>query len=283
VARTGRTGTAFLLVAGGGVCYFIDLQLFLGNSVNIVFQNSPSTMEWHNWLRSLGQHVYDDCTDIINTWHDDKQDLYDMAKVASNGYKMYLKSRTGASVESVKRARKLKAASIGVHPITVRESTEVEEERADFLEQMKNFRPVNTIFETGNTAKSAEVRLVMCGNRSAHGEAIGRHKHRRDKDLVLADREKEDDVKGGHPEVKRVQLEESSTAELEDGFADRIVRPKQAKNVKLFQKKSRAGKARDFHTEAGYSLMNNFEKEAKGAVLDLNGDDDNSNGRKRTG
>jgi ATP-dependent RNA helicase DDX54/DBP10 len=70
-----------------------------------------------------------------------------MAKVASNGYKMYLKSRTGASVESVKRARKLKAASIGVHPITVRESTEVEEERADFLEQMKNFRPVNVSFE----------------------------------------------------------------------------------------------------------------------------------------
>jgi hypothetical protein len=30
-------------------------------------------MEWHNWLGSLGQHVYDDYTDIINTWHDDKQ------------------------------------------------------------------------------------------------------------------------------------------------------------------------------------------------------------------
>ena len=69
----------------------------------------------------------------------------DARRVASNGYKMYLKSRTGASVESVKRARQMKAEAIGAHPLLVRsgEETVLETEKADFLEQMKNFRPAN--------------------------------------------------------------------------------------------------------------------------------------------
>ena len=59
---------------------------------------------------------------------------------------MYLKSRTGASVESVKRARKMKAETIGRHPIMRRNDMEnnvLGAEKADFLEQMKNFRPAN--------------------------------------------------------------------------------------------------------------------------------------------
>ena len=74
------------------------------------------------------------------------QELSDTRRVASNGYKMYLKSRTGASVESVKRARQMKAETIGVHPLLLRdngEETALASEKADFLEQMKNFRPAN--------------------------------------------------------------------------------------------------------------------------------------------
>ena len=58
---------------------------------------------------------------------------------------MYLKSRTGASVESVKRARQMKAETIGVHPMLLgnQEETALASEKADFLEQMKNFRPAN--------------------------------------------------------------------------------------------------------------------------------------------
>ena len=75
-----------------------------------------------------------------------RQELSDTRRVASNGYKMYLKSRTGASVESVKRARQMKAETIGVHPMLLGnsgEETALASEKADFLEQMKNFRPAN--------------------------------------------------------------------------------------------------------------------------------------------
>ena len=72
-------------------------------------------------------------------------------------------------------------------------------------------------------------------------------------------------------------------------FPGRIVMPKAPKAARVFenkrQKKLKTKKdtdnyigyeASDAHTEAGYSLMNNFEAAAKGAVLDIAGDDDAS-------
>ena len=72
-------------------------------------------------------------------------------------------------------------------------------------------------------------------------------------------------------------------------FPGRIVMPKAPKTARVFenkrQKKLKTKKdtdnyigyeASDAHTEAGYSLMNNFEAAAKGAVLDIAGDDDAS-------
>ncbi len=143
VARAGRAGTSYSLVAGDEVAYFIDLQLFLGNSIKLSPVHCPADADWHNVLGALGQQIYDDYADLLHSWHERAQDLSNMKQVAANGYKQYLKSRTGASVESVKRARKMKAETIGTHPLLVRETTEVEQERTNFLEQMKNFRPAN--------------------------------------------------------------------------------------------------------------------------------------------
>ena len=168
-----------------------------------------------------------------------QQELSDTRRVASNGYKMYLKSRTGASVESVKRARQMKAETIGVHPMLLGngEETALASEKADFLEQMKNFRPANvtasykillvyelyihllplflqTIFETGNTSNSAKVRSMMVTKRSFHGVAIGRFRHKgganevQDGDVGRNDTESEN---------KRMRLEESS--QVGDQFA----------------------------------------------------------------
>ena len=46
----------------------------------------------------------------------------------------------------MKRARQMKAETIGVHPMLLGnsgEETALASEKADFLEQMKNFRPAN--------------------------------------------------------------------------------------------------------------------------------------------
>ncbi len=78
---------------------------------------------------------------------------------------------------------------------------------------------------------------------------------------------------------------------MKSTFSGRIVQPKAVREARVFDsKKGKKRKiplgrdednfigyeAKDFHTEAGYSLMNNFEAQAKGAVLDLTGDDDAS-------
>ena len=74
--------------------------------------------------------------------------------------------------------------------------------------------------------------------------------------------------------------------DLVSAFADRIVKPKAPRTVRVFenkrQKKQATKKdsdnyigyeASDAVQEAGYSLMGNFDAAAKGAVLDIDGDD----------
>merc|ERR1719295_2325336 len=48
VARAGRTGTAYSLVATDEMAYYIDLQLFLGNSMKTVADSSTGDGDWHN-------------------------------------------------------------------------------------------------------------------------------------------------------------------------------------------------------------------------------------------
>lgn len=146
VARAGRSGTAYSLVAGDELAYYIDLQLFLGNPIQTVTPAAAEEGDWHNKLGSIPQRVYDDFSDQIEQWHDSSLDLFNMKKVAANGYMMYLKSRPAASMESVKRARHLKMGeAIAPHPLlqlqTESHPSESDARRTDFLEEMKNFRP----------------------------------------------------------------------------------------------------------------------------------------------
>lgn len=162
------------------------------------------------------QHIYDDSSEHLLRWHEDSLELRSARDVADRGYAKYLKSRPGASVESVKRAKKMAkeestaataaaAANAGTHPLMTRETSKDEERRNDFLQEMKKFRPKavseacrvyihpfvslffmnlaliyspKTIFEIGNTANSAHVRSVMSGKRSRHEAAIGKKSQR---------------------------------------------------------------------------------------------------------
>ena len=85
------------------------------------------------------------------------------------------------------------------------------------------------------------------------------------------------------------KLEEPSQEDLDITFGGKVVRPKALKKARVFKTKVKnksktrrdeenyiGYQAKDHHTEAGYSLMNNFEAEASSAVLDLAGDDDST-------
>ena len=80
---SGRAGNAYSLVAGDELAYFIDLQLFLGNSVQLSPQSSKPGDQWHNVLGSTPQHIYDEYSDLIESWHDKSLDLFNMKKVSN--------------------------------------------------------------------------------------------------------------------------------------------------------------------------------------------------------
>merc|ERR1712223_867822 len=126
VARAGRKGCAYSLVAQDELAYLVDLQLFLGNSVKTVASltsevketaNSIDTIE-NSVLGTVPQDIYDIYEDQLKTWNESSLDLSNHNKISENGYKQYLKSRPGASVESVKRVRAMpRSDGFGDHPL----------------------------------------------------------------------------------------------------------------------------------------------------------------------
>lgn len=60
--------------------------------------------------------------------------------VCNNAYKQYLKSRPGASVESVKRVKELNLPSVGIHPL-FSNLHKADQDKTAFLAAMKQYRP----------------------------------------------------------------------------------------------------------------------------------------------
>ena len=115
----------------------------------------------------------------MKKWHDDSPDLEGLVKVSANGYKQYLKSRAGASNESVKRAKTIqKSQNIATHVLLAKYLLQ-NEHQINILEQMKNFRPSATIFEIGNTSKNDKIRCVITDKRKMHDSMIERNKQKK--------------------------------------------------------------------------------------------------------
>lgn len=60
-----------------------------------------------------------------------------MQKVSSNAYQQYVRSRPGASTESVKRIKELCISEAGVLP----QYSDVSSTAVDLISRMKNYRP----------------------------------------------------------------------------------------------------------------------------------------------
>jgi len=285
VARAGREGIAYSLVAQDELAYYVDLQLFLGGEPGVISQNIKDT-DRENWHRKLGivpQSVLDEFTDTLADWLKEKVDLVHTKEQASNAYKQYLKSRPGASKESLKRCKEIKEMKIGAHPVLKTDSTDLEDERINFLEQMKNFKTKSTIFEIGNTSKNKDKIEVMNNKRKKHAAVIEQNIVKLEANL---DRHKDDN------EVRRTlsKAEKSTEEEIRSTF-DTIVKeaksklgnPVKDKSLRHLKDESNfiPYQPADQHTEAGYSMMSGFSAQAHGAVLDLTGDDEEERRRKK--
>ncbi|XP_066581987.1 ATP-dependent RNA helicase DDX54 isoform X2 [Prorops nasuta] len=271
-ARAGRTGTAFNIVSADEYPYLLDLHLFLGRPIQIVPPSGGSNANGEIGKLPLSM-VEEELVELIN-WHNGSTDLVNMEQVCNNAYQQYIRSRPGASSESVKRIKELQINEAGV----ISGYSNIQSDVTDLLARMKNYRPQGTIFEIGVNASSADYQ-VMKEKRSFHKENILNFKRKREE---LCNK-----LKSNANESSSVKstLPSSTTDEINETFSQ-VVMPKKRKIEDLYKKSKKKRQikddefyipycAPDKHTEDGLAV-NTFATEAEKAQMDLTADSEDS-------
>lgn len=270
VARAGRSGNAYSLVGPDEIPYLIDLHLFLGKPIK--FPDRGNNDE-NGLCGYVPQALIDEEADMLRLWHESSHDLRSMAKVCSNAYKQYVKTRPLPSSESIKRVKEVSEMTSKYHPIFT--STDVVEmERNKMLSDVKNYRPNSTIFEIGATAK-CQGNIVMRLKRQQHDiiEKIRSIKHESIPEEVLNLSTK---LTAGQD-----VSDAADDATIESTF-NTIVSTQKSKSKGSVKKKKDKFKddeyyipyfSKENYSEKGLGLQSSFDQQASGAVLDLTGDD----------
>ncbi|CAN8027400.1 unnamed protein product [Ixodes persulcatus] len=285
VARAGRSGTAYSLVAPDEAPYLLDLHLFLGRPMQ--FASAASQAPESGLCGKVPQMVIDEEAEMLRVLHEQNSDLQNMERVCSNAMIQYLKSRPPPSSESAKRMKQFLKEDIAPHPVFRAKSAD-EDVRASLLQGMKRFKPPSTIFEIGNTGKS-DAFSVMKKKRQKHDKLIERisslaasksqensgpaPKTEGSQGAVMAEEEDIESafttVIGGRKNQKRKKQGENSGSEASPEKKKKA-RPDSFKDEEFYIPHFSS----DFHSEKGLELEKTFEQQASQAVLDLTADDE---------
>ncbi|XP_028519614.1 ATP-dependent RNA helicase DDX54, partial [Exaiptasia diaphana] len=268
VARAGRTGTAYSLVANDEVAHMLDLHLFLGRPLRLA--TTESTSEEANLFGGVPQSIVDEEDDFLRTAHDQSCDLASLQGVYTNAYKQYLRSRPVASSESVKRAKELVTSSIAVHPVIGSVGDQSSITQAQLLEGVRNFKSRQTIFEVGPTSKT-NGHHVMKLKRKRHGEVIEKaHQRKHEQQMKDTTRQFE----------SAEQCDLADDSDVKSLFTTVIDSGNKKRNKYEPSKTYRdenyiPHRSTDHYAEKGFGLeISTFEKEAAGSVIEIKGDDD---------
>ncbi|XP_071451476.1 ATP-dependent RNA helicase DDX54 [Hetaerina americana] len=291
-ARAGRCGVAYSLVTGEERPYLLDLHLFLGRPLILAPKGLTLSGDDEDWKsgtvgRVPREILEEEGIELIN-WHETSPDLASMKKVCKNAYSQYLRSRPGASTDSVKRAKEAGLGEVGEHPgffkaakvdkdgvsgaggssiVSFAESTS----KSAFLEQVRSYRPSGTVFETGPQSNSGLV-TIMREKRQKHDVVVNLHRQK----------EKERQLQGDNCTIdaKTNELPTSNEEEIKQTFKQVIAPKRKLKDIGRVNKRSRIDKehyipysAPDHHTEQGLAI-NNFDKDAARFELELGADTD---------
>ncbi|GAB5367064.1 hypothetical protein AAMO2058_001197800 [Amorphochlora amoebiformis] len=191
VARAGRSGCAFSLISRDERAYMIDLHLFLGlklqntveetsrttavtpiqNSQSLLMNPALQTPCYGSLPRDALAEEMDEYFKLVEI-----NQLEKLIGVAERAYKMYYKTRSGASYASVQRAKELAST---VHPLF--NDVKVSHSGGDgvaVLEAMRasisNFKTKKTIFEQLQTSNK-EGNLAMQTKRREHDHFISKN------------------------------------------------------------------------------------------------------------
>lgn len=165
VARAGRFGMAFTLVASDESPYMLDTFLFMGRAVSFAdgkndtkldaFQSNAAAIESSFILGSLPKNVVDEEIEITRNALDNVD--IDKAYIsAKNAHKLFTKTRGVASGESVRRAKQLFATGDGgrrtsqTHPWFTNMESSIEREALEEAAKLSVWRPKECMVQAPN-------------------------------------------------------------------------------------------------------------------------------------
>ena len=153
-ARAGKRGWAYSLVRAEDAPYLLDLQLFLGRK--LVYTEEGTDKGDYDFARdiivgSLPRDPVEACVEKINHILDEDTDLGGLRGVMVKGEKLYQRTKSSASTESIQRAKEvtLQKPWTATHALFRGAVNDLEEERAKMLVRVSGFRPSETVFEIG--------------------------------------------------------------------------------------------------------------------------------------
>uniref|UniRef100_A0A670ZWC6 ATP-dependent RNA helicase DDX54 n=1 Tax=Pseudonaja textilis TaxID=8673 RepID=A0A670ZWC6_PSETE len=284
VARAGRTGTAYSLVAPDEIPYVFDLHLFLGRPLVFASPHQKPTGNSDGVFGRVPQIVLDDEESLLQTDHERSLDLQNLRRVSDNALKQYQKSRPSSSSESIKRVKEMEFSLVGIHPLFSLRFEEDEMAQLKFVDSIKSYRSKATIFEINATNKTL-ASDVMRAKRIRDRQSIDRHQRKQEERLSLAA------VKAQGVAVREEPMEDGED-HIQDVFSSVV-----GKKRKRLSTESRAVKKKktttpsaeeekefyvpyqpkDFASERGLCVGGEgtaFEQQASAAVLDLMGDEE---------
>ncbi|KAJ7423709.1 ATP-dependent RNA helicase DDX54 [Willisornis vidua] len=284
VARAGRSGTAYSLVAPDEMPYVFDLHLFLGRPLILAgAQEMPA--EAGGVLGRVPQSLVDDEECLLLTDHEGSLELRSLRRVADNAHKQYLRSRPGPSPESIKRAKDLDVSQLGMHPLFSARFEDTELERLKLVDSIKTYKSKATIFEINATSRTPASTVMRSKRRHDHALIEKFQRGQQEKRTAA--------LRGQGPALPGAQdgEGEGEQEDLQDVFS----------NVGPNRKRSHEGedgprkkpqqsaqqdedfyipyRPKDFESERGLSVGGDssaFEQQAAGAILDLMGDENHN-------
>nr|KAF6282147.1 DEAD-box helicase 54 [Myotis myotis] len=237
-------------------------------------------------LGRVPQSVVDDEDCGLRNTLEASLELRGLGRVADNAQQQYVRSRPAPSPESIKRAKELDLAGLGLHPLFSSRFQEEELQRLRLVDSIKQYRSRATIFEINASSRDPSSQ-VMRAKRQKDSKAIASFQQgRQERQEGLASTARSCPARQAEQPGK--EEEEEAGESVEDVFTEVVGRKRQQpgpeRGAKRRKEEARQRdqdfyvpyRPKDFDSERGLSVGGDggaFEQQVAGAVLDLMGDE----------
>ena len=294
-ARAGQRGWSYSFVGQSEAPYLLDLQLFLGKRLVLGRSDDIGSVNYSNdvVLGSMSRERLAEKSEWVNKLLSEDTDISTLRDVARKGEKLYLKTRSAASSESVRRAKEITSSErwSELHRLFDDNHDDHDAEMAaeQMLARVSGFRPQETVFEIGKRGTGGIAAEVVKKRRRTIEEK------RQKREALISSSEQPSEI--AKPSIKaaaplpsppssRDSSRSSSPApssDLDVEIIDQASYPAQLATspynfqdpnhyLPYLQNQTKAAADRAYAVNQGSSLSSNFLAQAGSLTMDLNPD-----------